>query len=161
MMLNASVATNATQPNQRKAQVACAWRQFCWVFAEELQTPLESVYACYLLASYIGGRVKKTYGVRAAVCAKVRSERDGGAEAKEHAQSIEGGVDNGDAELVDEGGRDEVNEGQEPPYADEEGVVDDGVGAIGCAINVVGHEGCDEDGADELFMLDTFSTIWW
>jgi hypothetical protein len=45
MMLSASVATKAAQPNHKKAQVACAWRQFCSVLAEELHTPLVVVYA--------------------------------------------------------------------------------------------------------------------
>jgi hypothetical protein len=107
-------------------------------------------------------RVEKTYGVGAAVCAKVRSERDGSAKAEEYAQSIEDGVDDGDAEFVDEGGGDEVDEGQEPPDADEEGVVDDRVGAVCCAVDVVGHEGCDEDGADELFQSGMSSILqWW
>jgi hypothetical protein len=102
-----------------------------------------------------------TYGVRAAMCAEVCGERDGRAEAEQHAQSIEDGVDDGNAEFVDEGGGNEVEEGEEPPDADEEGVVDDGVGAVCCAVDVVGHEGCDEESADELFTLDDSSILAW
>jgi hypothetical protein len=105
--------------------------------------------------------VTNTYGIRAAVCTEVCGEGDSSAEAEQHAQSIEDGVDDGDAELVDEGGGDEVDEGEEPPYADEEGVVDNGVGAVCCAVDVVGHEGCDEESADELFTLDKSSILAW
>jgi hypothetical protein len=84
------------------------------------------------------------------VCTEVCGERDGSAEAEEHAQGIQGNVDDGDAELVDEGCGQEVEQGEQPPHADEERVVDDGVCAVCCAVNVVGHEGCNKDGADEL-----------
>jgi hypothetical protein len=151
--LTTRVATKAAQPNQRKAQVAWAWRQFFWVFAEELQTPLECVYAWKSLESHLEERMTKTYGVRAAVRAEVRSQRDSTAEAEEHAQSIQGDVNNGDAELLDEGSGQEVEQGEEPPYADEEGVVDDGVGAVCCAVDVVGHEGCNKDGANQLCLV--------
>lgn len=103
--------------------------------------------------------MRKTHFVVAAVCTEIRCERDGSAETEQHAQSIHGDVDNGDAELVDKGRGQEVQQGEEPPYADEEGVVDDGVGAVCGALDVVGHEGCDEDGADELCMLDTFTVL--
>lgn len=82
--------------------------------------------------------------------AKVRSQRNRSAEAEEHAQGIERDINNRNAELVDERGRQEVQQCEEPPDADEERVVDNGVGAVCCAVDVVGHEGCDEDGADEL-----------
>jgi hypothetical protein len=62
--------------------------------------------------------VIKTYGIRTAVCTEVRGQRDGTAEAEEHAQSIQGDVNNGDAELLDEGSGQEVEQGEEPPYAE-------------------------------------------
>lgn len=43
------VATKATNPNHRKAQVACAWWQFCLVLGELFVTLLERVYACCML----------------------------------------------------------------------------------------------------------------
>lgn len=86
--------------------------------------------------------------VGAAVCAQVSGESDGGAETEEYAQGVHGDVDNGDAELVDEGGGQEVEEGEEPPHAHEERVVDNGVDARVGARNVVAHEGCNEDGAE-------------
>jgi hypothetical protein len=97
---------------------------------------------------------RETYPVRAAVSTKVCGKRDGSAEAEQHAQSIHGDVDNGDAELLDEGCGQEVQQGEEPPHADEERVVDNRVCAMCRAIDVVGHEGSNEDGADELCMLD-------
>lgn len=59
-----------------------------------------------------------TYAVGAAVGTNVGGESDGGTEAKDDAQSIESNVDNGDAELVDEGGGQEVEESEEPPDTD-------------------------------------------
>jgi hypothetical protein len=88
--------------------------------------------------------------VRTEVC----SERNGSAEAEQHTQSIHGDVDDGDAELVDERRGQEVHQGEEPPHADEERVVDNRVCAVCCAVDVVGHEGGNEDGADELCMLE-------
>jgi len=81
---------------------------------------------------------------------KVRSQRDGSAEAKEHAQRVQRNIDDGDAELVDERCGQEIQQCEEPPYANEEGVVDDGVCAVCCAVDVVCHERCYEDGADQL-----------
>lgn len=93
---------------------------------------------------------KVSYVVRAAVHAEVSGQRNSSAEAEEHAQSVKGDVDDGDAELVDERGGQEVHQCEQPPDADEERVVDNGVGAVCCAVDVVSHKGCDEDGADEL-----------
>lgn len=84
------------------------------------------------------------------MCTKVRSERNGSAETEQYAQCVHGNVDDGDAEFVEKRGGEEVQQGQEPPYSDEKGVVDNGVGAVRRAVNVVGHECRDEDGADEL-----------
>jgi hypothetical protein len=94
-----------------------------------------------------------TYRVRATMRTEIRSERNSSAEPEQHAQRIHGNVDDGDAELVEEGCGQEVQQGEEPPHADEEGVVDDGVGAVCGAVDVVGHERCDEDGADELLYV--------
>ena len=91
-----------------------------------------------------------TYMIGAAVDAKVGRKRNSGAKAEEDAQSIEGDINHGDAELVDEGGREEVEEGKEPPRAYEERVIDNGGGAGDCASDVVAHEGSDKNGADEL-----------
>jgi hypothetical protein len=83
--------------------------------------------------------------------AQIRGQRHRGTKTKQHAQRIHGDVDNGNAEFVDERRGQEVEEREEPPDADEERVVDDGVGAVGGTVDVVGHEGCDQDGADELW----------
>lgn len=80
--------------------------------------------------------------------AKVRGQRNSSAEAEQHAQRVHGDVDNGDAELVDEGRGQEVQQGEEPPDADEKRVVDNGGDAVVGARDVVAHEGGDEDGAE-------------
>lgn len=81
---------------------------------------------------------------------EICGERNSSAEAEQHAQAVHGNVNNWNAELVDEGRRQKVEQREQPPHTDEERVVDDGVCAICCAVDVVGHERCDEDGADEL-----------
>lgn len=98
---------------------------------------------CYAVGEGIGA-------VAAAVRTKVRGQSDGGAEAEENTQCIHGDVDNGDAELLDEGSREEVQQREQPPYTHEEGVVDDRVHARVGARNVVTHERSHNDGADEL-----------
>jgi len=84
--------------------------------------------------------------VRTEIC----GQRNGGAEGEEHAQCVHGDINDGDAELVDKGRGDEVDQRQEPPQTHKERVVDDAVGSVVGAINVVGHEGHDEDGANKL-----------
>jgi len=84
--------------------------------------------------------------------AEVRWQRNGGAEAEEHAQHIHGHVDDWDAERVEEGRRQEVQQREEPPDADEERVVDDGVRAICRAGDIIAHECGDENGAGELLL---------
>jgi len=49
--------------------------------------------------------LKKTYAVRAAVCANVCGKSNSSAEAEEHTERIHRNVDDGDAELLDEGCR--------------------------------------------------------
>jgi len=73
-----------------------------------------------------------------------------GAEAEEDAKRIESNVDDGDTEFIDEGGWEKVDEGEEPPCAHEDGVIDDRGRASGCACNVVAHEGGNKDGANQL-----------
>jgi hypothetical protein len=150
-MFRTRVATNAAQPNHRKAHVAWAWRQFCCVLGELLQTLLVVVYAWQLLDTDVDVERDKTYGARTAVHAEVCGKGNGGAEGEEYAQRIHGDIDDWDAELLDEGRRHKVEQGEQPPDADEEGVVDDGMCAVVRAINVAAHEGNDEDGADELW----------
>ena len=82
--------------------------------------------------------------------AEAGGESNGGAEAEENGQSIEDHVNYGDAEPVDEGGGEEVEQGEQPPYTREEGVVDNSAGMVRCASNVVSEESDDDDGADEL-----------
>jgi hypothetical protein len=84
------------------------------------------------------------------VGANVRGKCNGGAEAKDDAQGIQSNVDDGDAELVDEGSGQEVQKGKHPPDTDKKGIVDDGVCSGPGTGNVVTHEGGDEDGADHL-----------
>ena len=84
--------------------------------------------------------------MRAEIC----GQRNGGTEREEHAQRVHGNIDNGNAELVDKRRGDEVDQRQKPPQTHEERVVDDAVGSVVCAIDVVGHEGHDEDGANKL-----------
>jgi hypothetical protein len=91
-----------------------------------------------------------TYIVGAAMRTQVGGQRNSSAEAEQHAQSIHGDVDNRDAELLDEGCWQEVEQREEPPYTHEERVVDDGGHAVVGARDVVAHEGCDEDCAEEL-----------
>lgn len=55
----------------------------------------------------------------------VRGKCDGSAEAKDDTEGIESNVDNGNTEPFDEGRGQEVEEGEQPPDADEERVVDD------------------------------------
>lgn len=50
-------------------------------------------------------RLNKTYAVRAAVCANVCGKSNSSAEAEEHTERIHRDVDDGDAELLDEGCR--------------------------------------------------------
>lgn len=87
--------------------------------------------------------------------AKVGGKCNGSAEAEDDAQSIHGNIHHGNAELVDEGGRDEVQQGEQPPYAYEEAVVDDGGHARVRAGNIVTHETDDNDSADELPCSET------
>jgi hypothetical protein len=84
------------------------------------------------------------------VCTKVRRQGNGRTETEEDAQGIHGHVDNGDGELVDEGRGKEVEQREQPPYSNEESVVDDGVCAVGRTLDVVAGHGCDNHGADEL-----------
>jgi hypothetical protein len=147
--LRTRVATNAAQPNHRKAHVAWAWRQFCCVLGELLQTLLVLVYAWEMLDDDdVVVEKDVTYSVRAAVRSKVCGKRNGGAEGEEHAQRIHGDIDDRDAELLNERCWQEVEQGEQPPDADEEGVVDNRVCAVVCAVNVAAHESNDEDGAD-------------
>jgi hypothetical protein len=81
---------------------------------------------------------------------QIRCQRYRCAEAEQHAQRVHGSVDNRDAELVQERRGDEIQQGEEPPQANEKRVVDDRVGAVVRAVDVVSHEGNDEDGADLL-----------
>ena len=94
-----------------------------------------------------------TYRVVAAVRTKIRRQGDSGAEAEKHAQRIHGDVDNGDAELLDEGRGQEVEQGEEPPDTHEERVVDDRRHSGVCAGDVVAHQRCYDDGADQLGIL--------
>lgn len=79
---------------------------------------------------------------------KICGESDSGAEAEEHAQRVHGNVDNRDAELFDKGRGQEVEQGEEPPCAHEERVVDNRGGVVGCAGDIVTHECGYEDGAE-------------
>jgi hypothetical protein len=120
MMLRARVATNAAQPNHKKAQVAWAWRQFCSVFAEELQTPLEVVYAWNHIRLEVCDKTRSawecmTYSVRTAVRTQVGGKRNRRTKAEKHAQRIHGSVDNRDAKLVQERRGDEVQQSDQPP----------------------------------------------
>jgi len=114
-------------------------------------TLLERVYACWALVKpcLLWGMCV-THRIRAAVCAEVSGKGDGGAETEEKAQGIHGDVDDGDAKPVDEGCWQEVEEGEEPPDADKEGVVDNRGYAVVGARNVVAHEGGNQDGAEQL-----------
>lgn len=91
---------------------------------------------------------------------QIRRQRHRRAKTKQYAQSIKRHVDHRDAELVDKRRGQEVQQRQQPPDADEERVVDDRVGAVGRAVDVVGHEGCDEDGADELGFVRMRIWVW-
>jgi hypothetical protein len=84
------------------------------------------------------------------VSTKVRREGDGRTETKENAQAIHGHVDNGDGELLDEGSGEEVKQREQPPYTNEEGVVDDGMCAVSRTCDIVAGHSCHDDGADEL-----------
>lgn len=95
----------------------------------------------------------RTYPVRTAMHMEVRGKRNGGAEAEEHAQSVKCDVHNWDAELLDEGGGQEVEQGDEPPDAHKEGVVDNGGYAVVCASHIAAHQASHEDGAEQLVLL--------
>ncbi len=75
---------------------------------------------------------------------------NGGAETEENAERIERNIDDGDAELVDKGSREEVEQGKEPPGADENGVVDDRGDTGIRACDVIAHKGGNKDGAEQL-----------
>jgi len=94
-------------------------------------------------------------GVAAAVYTEVCGESDGGAEAEKNTQCIKSDVENGDAELLDERSWEEVEQGEEPPYTHEQGVVNDGVYASVRACDVVTHQRSDDDGTDELPCSET------
>lgn len=68
---------------------------------------------------------KNTYRVGTTVGTDVRGKCDGGAEAKDDTEGIECNIDDRDTEPFDEGRRQEVEESEQPPDADEEGIVDD------------------------------------
>ena len=93
------------------------------------------------------------------MCTKVRGQGNGGAEAEEDTQGIHGHVNNGDGELLDEGSGEEVEQREQPPHTNEEGVVDDGVCAVSCTLNVVAGHGGHDDGADELSCVSRRSRL--
>jgi hypothetical protein len=95
-----------------------------------------------------------TYIVGAAVRADVCGQRNGSAEAEDDTKRIHGDVHNRDAELVDEGCRQEVQQCEQPPYTDEQRVVDDRVCAPVSARNDVTHERGNENSADQLDIVN-------
>lgn len=66
-----------------------------------------------------------TNSVRAAVGAKVSRQRNSSAKTEQNAQSIHDHVNDRDSELVNERCREEVQQCEQPPYSNEQGVVDD------------------------------------
>jgi hypothetical protein len=125
MMLRASEATKAAQPNQRKKVVAWDRRQFSSVLLSLVKTLLEWVYDCVMLEAAHTEWRRITYVVRAAVRTNVCRQRDGSAEAENNGERIHRDIHNRDAKLVDEGCGQEVQQCEQPPYSDEERVVDD------------------------------------
>jgi hypothetical protein len=84
--------------------------------------------------------------VRANIC----RQRNSSAEAEDDAERIHSNIHNRDAELVDEGCRQEVHQCEQPPYTNEQRVVDDRVCAPVSARNDVTHECGNENSADQL-----------
>lgn len=74
----------------------------------------------------------------------------GGAETEEDAERIERNIDDRDAELVDKGSREEVEQCEQPPGADEDGVIDDRGDTGIRACDVIAHKGGNKDGAEQL-----------
>ena len=63
------------------------------------------VCLCGISMTFLYCCLKKTYAVRAAVRANVCGKSNSSAEAEEHTERIHRDVDDGDAELLDEGCR--------------------------------------------------------
>ena len=78
-------------------------------------------------------------------------QRDSSAEAEQNAQAVHNHIDDGDGELVDECRGKEVQQRKQPPYTNEQCVVDDRVGAVSGARNVVASHGCDNYSTNELY----------
>ena len=102
--------------------------------------------------SWCTSKVSKevTNPVRAAVSSKVGRQRNSSAEAEQNAQAVHDHVDDGDGELVNECCGKEVQQREQPPYTNEQCVVDDRVGAVSGARNVVASHGCNNNSTDEL-----------
>lgn len=95
-----------------------------------------------------------TYPVRAAVSAEVGGKCDSSTETEEHAQSIHDHVDDGNGELVDECCGKEVQQCEQPPYTDEQCVVDNRVCAVGRTCDIVAGHSCNDHSAEELYVVN-------
>ena len=81
---------------------------------------------------------------------EVGGECNSSAEAEKYAEAIKDHIHNGNGELVNERCWEEVQQGEQPPYTDEQGVVDDRVCSVSGARNVVAGHSCDDNSAEEL-----------
>jgi hypothetical protein len=84
------------------------------------------------------------------VSTKVGRERNSGAEAEKHTQTIHDHINKGNGELVDECCGEEVQQSEQPPDTNEKCVVDDRVCSVGGARNVVASHCCDDNSTEEL-----------
>lgn len=82
---------------------------------------------------------------------EVGRQRNSSAEAEQNAEAVHDHVHDGNGKLVDECCGEEVQQREQPPYTNEQCVVDDGVGAVSGARNVVASHGCNNYSTDELY----------
>lgn len=81
---------------------------------------------------------------------KVGGERNSGAEAEQNAQAIQDHIHDRNGELVDERCGEEVQQREQPPYTNEQRVIDDRVCSVSGTRDVIAGHCCDDNSTDEL-----------
>jgi hypothetical protein len=77
-----------------------------------------------LIEQHTSHAMTSTYRIVAAVHTQIRGSRNGSAEPEQHVEDVKRDVDDGHAEAVEEGRRDEVQQRQHAEDGDEDVVVD-------------------------------------
>lgn len=103
----------------------------------------------------------QTYPIAATMHAQVRGQRDGGAEPEEHVQRVERDADDWDVEVVEEGGREQVEEGGHAEDRGEHDVVYHGGVAGDGGGDHVADEGHYDEGAEELWDVSFVCLVVW